>query len=195
MGFKNLIDYLYNPFNEVLIYSGYDDDFVKTSIIKSDRKQGLNIAVPSLEKRFKLMRFLRTNDIHNVNLFEAKDIFGLKAGVSYKQDLVVVFPECSRFDIASKYPDFLLHFDRDCLDELIQKEKEALELCSSYVNDGGTLVYIVNTLNKKESVNIIKEFLENHSEFTLVKDEQTISNDPLATTMYYAVMTRSEFND
>ena len=195
LGFKYLIDTLYDPFHEVLIYSGYDDDFVETAIIKANRKNGLNIAVPNLDKRGKLMRFLRVNDIHNVNLFEVKDEFSLKAGVSYKQDVVVVFPKSSRFDIVSKYPDFLLHFDRDELDSLIADEKEKLELFAPYVSDGGELVYIVNTLNKKESTNIISEFLEKHPEFTLIKDEQMIGSQPFATTMYYAILRRSEIND
>lgn len=195
LGFKTLIDTLYNPFHEVLIYSGYDDDFVETAIIKADRKNGLNIAVPNLDSRGKLMRFIRLNDVHNVNLFEVKDEYSLKAGVSYKQDMVVVFPKSSRFDIVSKYPDFLLHFDRDELDGLIEDEKEKLELFAPYVSDGGELVYIVNTLNKKESTNIIVEFLEKHPEFSLIKEEQVIASQPFATTMYYALMIRSEVDD
>jgi len=196
IGFKSLIDTVYNQFYETLIYSGYDDDFVKAAIVKSDRKQSLNVAVPNLENRAELLRFIRVNDIHNVNLFEAKDIYGLKAGVSYKQDVVIVFPKSTRFDIASKYPDFLLHFDRDSLDEIIKGEKESLELYSSYVNDGGTLIYLVNTLNKKESFNLVKEFLDNHPEFELIKEEQLIASHPFGTTMYYAVLNhRGENND
>ena len=141
------------------------------------------------------MRFIRTNDIHNVNLFEAKDEFGLKAGVSYEQDTVVVFPESTRFDIASKYPDYLLHFDRDSLDEILSKEKEALELCAPFVNEGEQLIYIVNTLNKKESTLMIQEFLSNHPNFTLVSEEQMLASHPFATTMYYAILSRGEEND
>ena len=196
IGFKNLIDELYNEFEEVLFYSGYDDDFAKTLIIKSNRKQSLNIAVPNLDKRGELMRFIRVNDVHNVNLFEAKDEFGLKAGVSYKQDKVIVFPRCTRFDIASKYPDFLLHVDRDELDSIIEGEKEALELCSNYVNDEGTLVYVVNTLNKKESSLLVHDFVARHPEYVFEKEEQLITSHPFATTMYYAILTkRGEAND
>ena len=195
VGFKTFIDSIYDPFKEMLLYSGYDDDFAKTLIIKTDKKQGLNIAVPNLDKRASLMRFIRTNAIHNVNLFEAKDEFGLKAGVSYEQDTVVVFPESTRFDIASKYPDYLLHFDRDSLDEILSKEKEALELCAPFVNEGGQLIYIVNTLNKKESTLMIQEFLNNHPNFTLVSEEQMLASHPFATTMYYAILSRGEEND
>ena len=190
MGFKNIIDNLYNPFDEVLLYSGYDDDFVKTEIIKTNGKQGLNVVVPSLNKRAELMRFIRVNDIHNVNLFEANDIYAMKAGVSYKVDTVIVFPKSTRFDIISKYPDFLLHFDRDDIDEILAGEKKALELCYDYVNEDGTLVYIVNTFNKKESKLIIEEFLANHPDFVLDREEQLIPTHPFETTMYYAFMHR-----
>lgn len=195
IGFKTLIDTCYNPFYEVLLYSGYDDDFVKTNIIKTQKKQSLNVAVPNLDRRGELMRFIRMNDIHNVNLFEAKDIYGMKAGVSYRQDLVVVFPKSTRFDIVSKYPDYLLHVDRDQLDEIIGGEKEALELCSEFVNDEGTLLYVVNTLNKKETSLIVKEFLENHPEFEFSKEEQLTAAHPFATTMYYAFMHRKAINN
>lgn len=186
--FQSLIDDLYDEHSEVLIYSGYDDDFVKGAIVKSERKQSLNVVVPNLDKRGELMRFIRTNDIHNVNLFEANDEYSLKAGVSYKQDIVVCFPNNSRFDILSTYPDYLLHFDKDNLDKLIADEANALELCSKCVNDDGILLYMVNTLNKKESSKIIDEFLEKHPEFSLEKSEQLITSHPFATTVYYAIL-------
>ena len=190
IGFKDLIDSIYNPFDEVLIYSGYDDDFAKAAIIKSLKKQGINIVVPDLNRRADLMRFIRVNDVHNVNLFEANDIYGMKAGVSYKQDMVIVFPKSTRFDIIGKYPDYLLHVDRDQLDSIIEGEKKALELCYDYVNEDGTLLYLVNTLNKKESTLLIKEFLESHPDFVLDIEKQLTADHPFATTMYYALMHR-----
>ena len=195
MGFKNIIDTFYNPLNEVLVYSGYDDDFVKAVIIKGMKKQSINVVVPDLNKRAEVLRFIRMNDIHNVNFFEANDEFGLRAGVSYKQDIVAVFPKGSRFDNVSKYPDFLLHFDRDTLDSLIEDERRALELCYDYVNEHGTLLYMVNTLNKKESSLIIKEFLEKHPDFELERDEQLIASHPFGTTMYWACMHRKAINN
>lgn len=192
LGFKTMIDANYNEFEEVLVYSGYDNDFVKAGIIKSNRKQSVNVAVPDLNKRAELMRFIRMNDVHNVNLFEAKDEYSFKAGLSYKVDLVVVFPKSTRYDIVTKYPDYLLHVDREELDSLIEGEKQALELCSNYVVDGGALVYVVNTLNKKESTLLVQEFLEKHPEFEFDGDEQMIASHPFATTMYVARMIRKE---
>ena len=195
IAFQSMIDDFYDENAETLIYSGYDDDFVKAAIVKSDKKQSLNVVVPNLDKRGELMRFIRVNDVHNVNLFEANDEFSLKAGVSYKQDMVVCFPNNSRFDILAQYPDFLLHFDKDNLDKLIAEEYRALELCSKCVREDGVLVYIVNTLNKKESSKIVEEFLANHPEFYLDKSDQEICSQPFATTMYYAVLRPQETND
>ena len=195
IAYKGIIDLFSDVFNEALIYSGYDDDFVKTAIISTGGKQGLNVAVSDLDKRGELLRFIRVNDLHNINLFEAKDEYSLKAGVSYRQDTVVVFPKSTRFDIVSKYPDYLLHVDRDQFDEIIAGEKKALELCYDYVNEGGQLIYLVNTLNKKESSLIIQEFLTTHPEFILIKDEQLTTAHPFATTLYYAILYRKEIND
>lgn len=195
IGFQSFLDDLYDEHAEMLIYSGYDDDFVKGAIVKADRKQSLNVVVPKLDKRGELMRFIRVNDVHNVNLFEANDEFSLKAGVSYKQDIVVCFPNNSRFDILATYPDYLLHFDKDNLDKLIADEYNALELCSKCVNPDGFLIYMVNTLNKKESVKVVEEFLANHPEYQLERSEQTITSDPFATTMYYAILRPGVKND
>ena len=196
IGFKQLIDEIFDPYKEVLLYSGYDDDFAKAMMIKSNGTQGINLVVPELNKRPELLKFKRLNRLKNINIFEATDSIGLMAGVSYKQNLVVVFPKSTRFDIASKYPDFLLHFDRDELDGIIEGEMNALELCSNNVEDDGTLVYVVNTLNKKETTKMIEQFLEKHPNFVLDRDEQLISSHPFATTMYCAFLTkRSENND
>lgn len=195
VGFKNLIDELINPYEEVLLYSGYDDDFAKTAIIKTKGKLGLHLMVPNLNQRIELMRFLRMNKLRNINFFEANDEYALRAGVSYKLSKVIVFPLSTRFDIVSKYPDFLLHFDRDDLDGIIQGEKDALELCSKWVSEDGELTYVVNTLNKKESSLLIKEFLEKHPDFSLEKEEQQITSDPFMTTMYFAILRRGRQND
>ena len=89
----------------------------------------------------------------------------------------------------------MLHFDRDDLDGIIQGEKDALELCSKWVDEDGELTYVVNTLNKKESSLLIKEFLEKHHDFSLEKEEQQITSDPFMTTMYFAILRRGRQND
>ena len=196
LAFKSLIDDYVNSEDEVMLYSGYEDDFAKAAIVNTQGKAGLNLIVPDMSYRYDVLRFIRINKLRNINMFQANDEYGFDAGISYKQNTVIVFPESSRFDIATKYPDFLLRFDRESLDKLIEDERHALELCSKYVEDGGTLVYIVNTLNKKESYNIISEFLLKHPRFKLIRDNQLTASHPFGTTMYYAVLTlEGESND
>lgn len=192
LGYKCLFDQIIDPDEEMLLYSGLNDYIVKEIIVKGDKKQSLNIAVPDLNKRPEIFRFLRENNIKNVNLFEAKDYFSLKAGMSYKVDKVIVFPDSSHFDLACTYPDYLFHFDRDDLDGIIQKEKDVLELCSGCVSDGGLLFYIVDTLNKKESEQIISDFLAKHKDFERIIEKQYLPSHPFSTLFYYAILSKKE---
>lgn len=192
LAFNSLINSIYNPFHEILVYSGYDNDFIKNIIVKSNFKQSINVAVPCLDNRGELMRFIRKNGVKNVNLFEAHDKYSLKAGVSLKQDVVIVYPKSSSFDLLNYNPEYLMQFDQNRLDELISNEKEALELTYDYVNFGSELIYMTDTLNKKEGQLIIEDFLNNHDDFELIKEEQLLANTPLLTTMYFAILRRKE---
>lgn len=195
IGYKCLLEKIVNEPEEILLYSGFNDGIVKELIVGGNRTQSLNVMVPILDKRAEIMRFIRVNNVRNVNLFEANDIYALRAGLSHKVDKVIVYPDSSHFDLTATYPDFLFHFDRDSLDEIIQKEKDVLELCSNSVCDGGELIYAVDTLNKKESTLIIKEFLEKHGEYELLKEEQLLPSHPFSTLFYYAVLYKKVKND
>lgn len=195
IGIKCLLEEVVDPNEEILLYSGFNDSVIKELIVDSRLTQSLNVAVPNLDKRAEVMRFIRKNNIRNVNLFEANDIFQLKSGVFHKVDKVILYPDSSHFDLNSTFPDFLFHFDRSNLDEIIQREKDNLELCSNAVDDGGQLVYIVDTLNKKESTLLIAEFLEKHPEFELEREEQLLPSHPFSTLFYYAILLKREKDD
>ena len=55
------------------------------------------------------------------------------------------------------------------------------------MNDG-QIIYIVDTLNKKESVDVVSTFLKEHSNFELIEEKQCFPFDKYDTAMYYAVL-------
>ncbi len=182
----NKIDF--SSIEEMALYSGLDDTSIRDLYVRSNRKIGLHIAIPSLDERAELLRLVRTEQTKNINYFEITDFSNLSAHISEKQDLVVVFPASSSFDKISKYPDYLFQFKQDSFDLLIKNQKEVLKGMSTLVAPGGKLVYIVDTLNRKESLSIINEFLSAHKDFSLVEANQIFPFSKLKGTFYYAIL-------
>ena len=186
----NKVDY--SHVEEMTLYTGHDDSVIRDLFCRSGGKIGLHIALPDLEVRPEVLRIIRLENVKNINYFEIKDYDALPAHISNKQDLVVVFPTSSSFDKINKFPDYLLHFKQESFDELIKGEKEALERMSSLVIEGGKLLYIVDTLNRKESLSVLNSFLANHDEFNLIESNQIFPFTKLKGTYYYALLERKE---
>ncbi len=192
LALKAILDKIdYSNVEEMTLYSGEDESLLRDLFYKSNRKIGIHVAVPSSE-RADILRLIRVERAKNINHFEIKDFENLPAHISEKQDLVVVFPKSSSFDKISKYPDYLLHFKQDSLDELIANQKEVLKGMSTLVAEEGKLVYIVDTLNRKESVSIINDFITNNKDFTLVSHEQIFPHNKLDGAFYYAILEKKE---
>lgn len=190
---KALIDKYYNPLlNECLLYSGEDDAIVKEFYLRSEGKVGINLVVPDISKRAELLRLIRLNNIKNINLFMANDPIAYQTGISHGQELVTIFPTSSSLTRIQTYPDYLLHFKRESFDELIKKQKEVLSDLAKFVLPGGTLIYMVDTLNKKESSSIVTNFLLDNTSFSLVEELQLFPFEKENSTLYYAVMKKAD---
>ena len=130
---------------------------------------------------------IRRDNLKNVNFFEANpDSF--ESAISRPQDLVIAAPNSSNFDLVREEPDFLLHFRKDEMDALFKQEKDVLENASKFVSEGGTLIYMIYTISKKEGHQTIASFLASHPEFQLVSDRQAFPFEEMDTAMYYAVL-------
>lgn len=108
--------------------------------------------------------------------------------VSHPHDLVVVLPPSSNFQSIAYTPDFFTHFTADKLDKILKTQQDYLEECSSYVEEGGQLLYLVETGNNKEGTLQIKYFLESHKEFSLVEERQMLPIDKRGGFCYFALL-------
>lgn len=173
--------------NEFTIYSGSNDSFVQNLIISLNGNIGMNVVVPDLSTRSSLLRFIRLRNAKNVNLFSGHDEVSFKCGISHKQELVYCYPSSSSFNKIPLYPDYLLHVKQENLDEFISKQKMMLDNCSKFVLEDGLLIYIVDTLSKKESIGIVNDFLLNHQQFSLIEQKQYFPFEKEKTSLFYAV--------
>jgi 16S rRNA C967 or C1407 C5-methylase (RsmB/RsmF family) len=174
--------------SEAFLFNGNPDSSILKEMVETYGSGiGLNLGVYDLQKYVDVFRMIRNANFKNINFF-AGDPGSLEASVSRPQDLVVCAPESSNFDLINEYPDYLLHFKKEGMDELFAKEKAMLEGVSKYVAEGGALLYMIFTISKKEGHQTIEDFVGNHAEFKLVREAQLFPYEELDTALYYAVL-------
>ncbi len=186
---KEIIDkYEIEEPRELFIYNGNADSAIlKEAIEHYGSSIGINLGVPSLDKYADVTRLIRQKELKNVNFF-GSSVDSLIVSISRPQDLVIVTPDSSNFDLIREQPDYLMHFNKGGMDELFAKEKETLNECAKFVAEDGTLIYMIYTISKKEGHQTIVDFLANHPEFHFVSEEQRYPFDEGETSVYYAVL-------
>lgn len=151
----------------------------------------LNVVTNSIERKLAMQKSLQEFGLSRVNVYEA-EADAMLAHISQKQDMVLVVPQCSKFDIIRSLPDFFAHFRQEDLDHYIEEQTNMLYASSEFVEKGGLLFYGVNTLNHKEGAWLIKQFLSTHPDFTLVYEKQFFPFDALKTALYVAALRKKK---
>lgn len=193
---KQVIDKYQNPLlTEWTLFSDEDDDIVKHLYVKSNQKVGINLIVNDTEKRVDLLRLMRVEKMKNILMFKGDNPIALKTGLTHKQEFILANPSSSSFNRIRLYPDYIFNFKRESFDALIKNQEETLENLAPFVIDGGVLLYTVDTLNKKETVGVISNFLEKHEDFELVEHAQHFPFEDIGVTFYYAVLKKKEANN
>ncbi len=175
------------PF-EAFIYSSYHNvEPILEAIETYDSSIGLNIGVPDVDAFPIVQRTIKHGNLHNINYFGG-GVESFEAAISRPQDLVMLFPESTNFDLIGSLPDYLLHFKRENIDGIINHERELLGAASKVVAEKGKLVYAIYTINKKEAHSLISHFLSENPEFHLIEEQQMFPSGELATAFYYAIL-------
>ena len=191
---KKLIDeHLVADPDQVLLYNGNADCSLEKELIETyGAKVGLNIAVPEVDEKVEVSKMIRDLGLKNVNFFSAPDPSSMMASISTNQKLVIAAPNSTNFDLIPTAPDYLLHYDTEKMDGILAQEKAVLEGAAKYVDEGGTLLYIVYTVSRKEGRHMITDFLKSHPEFRLVSDQQHFPFEELETAAYVAELVKGE---
>lgn len=186
-----LSEYKVEEPKEAFIYNGNaESTLFKEMLELYGERIGLNFGCPDTAKHLDIMKMIKASGQKNVNFFGAAPD-SMESAISRPQDLVIAAPDSTNFDYINQWPDYLLHFKKEGMDALFAQEKAVLEGASHFVAEKGTLIYMVNTISKKEGHATVQEFLANHPEFTLVKEEQHYPYEEMATALFYAVMVKN----
>lgn len=176
------------------IYTEYPNDLLIDLLSRKESINGVEFIAGNLATASNARNFLNKNQVRGVNVYEAQ-ASAIITCLSKPVHTFVVMPDSSRFNLLQLLPDYFLRFDFNKLDELIANQKLALKEAAEQVEEDGYLLYLVDTLSKKESINIVNEFLANNENFTLVRDKLYFPYKKYGGSYYFAALKKAKKND
>lgn len=132
--------------------------------------------------------------LRKVSLLEA-DSKTICTCLSKPVDLFIDMPKSSNLAFLKNYPDHFLRCKPELLGEIIDNEKTSLKEAAPFIKVGGRLVYAIKTMNKSESHNLIKWFLENHTNFELEHEKQMLPFGKYDHAFYFAILKKVKEDD
>jgi 16S rRNA (cytosine967-C5)-methyltransferase len=103
--------------------------------------------------------------------------FSNDAITSQKFDKILLDAPCSGLGVLSKKPDIRWKREIEDIINLSRIQIKLLENASKYIKPGGVIVYSTCTTEPEENVDIVKEFLAVHPEFSIDNASAYVSKD------------------
>ena len=178
----------------IAIYAEYPNDLLSELMIRFDNLSNIEFIAGTYNAFINTKNFSNKNSIKGINVYEA-NASSIITCVSKPVHTFIVMPDSSRLNLLQVLPDYFLRFDIEKLDELIANQLKALNEAANQVEDGGYLLYLVDTVSKKENSGIINEFLKEHPDFSLINDKLYFPYKKYGGSYFYAVLKKETNND
>ena len=91
-------------------------------------------------------------------------------------DLVIADLPCSGLGVIGRKADIKYRLDESQIKSLAKLQKQILSVVSNYVKPSGNLVYSTCTLTQEENQNQLRDFLKEHTEYTLISERTILPN-------------------
>ncbi len=104
-----------------------------------------------------------------------------------KADRVICDVPCSGLGVINSKPEIRYKSLQD-IDKLILTQRQILAESSKYVTKGGKLLYSTCTINNAENRDIVQDFLDANTHFTLDYDKTFLPYDKTGEGFYYALL-------
>ena len=191
--------YLYSKLDldvlrKIALYSEVQNNLPYHLEAMLSNQYSMDIIAGTPEAYYPVKKELETRNLNKVNLYQTGHT-SIITCLSEKVHTFFVMPANTNFDELRRSPDYFNRIKQDALDGFIANQKLALHDASEFVEDGGELVYVVTTMNKKETVQIADDFIKNHPDFTLVEQKQFLPFDKYDSTYYFAIFRKGTAND
>lgn len=192
MATKLILDSLdLDPLKGIAIYSEVPNNVYLDLVCRFGENVALDLVFNHSTAYFETKRNVELKGYPHIFLYESS-ASGLLTCLSKKVHTFLCMPKSTTFDLLRSTPDYFLRIKQDQLDELIANEYSSLEEASKFIEVDGELVYMIPTLSRKESNNLIARFLVSHPEFTLVEEKQFYPFEAYDSCLYYARMKKVE---
>ena len=176
------------------IYAEYPNDLLTELLSRFNNLNNIEFMAGTYSAFINTKNTLNKYSLKGINVYEA-NASSIITCVSKPVHTFIVMPDSSRLNLLQVLPDYFLRFDIAKLDELIANQNKALNEAANQVEDGGYLLYLVDTISKKENGGIINEFLKNHPEFTLIKDKLYFPYKKFGGSYFFEVLKKENNND
>ena len=178
----------------IALYSEcYNTLHLQLMSLLSNRYQ-MDVISGASESFFSVKKDIETYKLNNVRIYETGHS-SIITCLSNKVGNFFVMPKSSNFAEFRKSPDYFNRLNQDDLDDFIANQSASLLSAADFVEDNGNLIYIVPTMDKKESVQISEEFLKNRKDFVLVEQKQFLPFDKYDSTLFIAIFRKEVRND
>ena len=178
----------------IAIYQGYPNNILLDIVSKTSKYIRLDLISPTFQVLYEAKKNVAKYGLENVAIYEAS-AESMITCVSKKVHTLYVMPNNSRFALLRSTPDYFLRIDQSKLDEYLNDEKVSLYESAQFVEDGGNLIYCINTVNQKEGHIMIENFLNDHPDFSLVEEKQKFGFGDGDACFYYAILIKGVNRD
>lgn len=178
----------------IAIYLECQNEIITELLSRFNNLNGLEIVAGSYSAFVGTKNALNKVSAQGVNVYDA-GASSIITCLSKPVHTFIVLPDSSKLNMLEVLPDYFLHFDINQLDELISGQIKALNEAALQVEEGGYLLYLVNTISKKENSGVINTFLKDHPDFTLLKDKLYFPYKKFGGSYFFAVLKKENKND
>lgn len=175
----------------IAIYTEVPNNIYLDLLTRFNEEAKADLIINNTSCYYETKRNLEKIGKHRMFIYEA-EYTSLLTCLSKKVHTMICMPKSSTFDLLRSTPDYFLRIKQEGLDELIANESACLAECSKHVEDGGELVYMVPTLSRKESNNIIAKFLVDNKDFELIEERQFFPFEVYDSCLYSARLKKVE---
>ena len=178
----------------IAIYQGYPNNILLDIVSRTSKYIRLDIITPNFQVLYETKKNIQKYGLENVAIYEA-NAESMITCISKKVHTLYVIPNNSRFALLRSTPDYFLKIDQSKLDEYLKEEKTSLDEGAKFVEDGGSLIYCINTVNQKEGHLMIESFLSEHPDFSLTEEKQKFGFGDGDACFYYAILVKGVNRD